>query len=295
MGEDHDLDPVTDEQAAWEIEMDRLWTRNLIAFCIHAFNSVAGLLLNSSVENYQNFKIPLSTQFLEWECADCTPEVDLKTVWEFPFVYYTCFFGVMSALAHLFVLRNWDSYEEQLKKGMNRYRWYEYSMSSSLMMMLICMLFGTYDMISLIQIGAINACMCFFGDNFEVLNAGRKPDEIIWAPFFYGCIAGVYPWVVIFINLFYSPNGTNEIPGFVWGILFSYMFMFGTFPWTMWRQYTQSGKYDNSLYPLLQNGGYLKGERTYITLSWVAKSLLLWLVLNGSNQPSSYTETAITN
>jgi hypothetical protein len=31
----------------------------------------------------------------------------------------------------------------------------------------------------------------------------------------------------------------------------------------MWHQYRQNGKYDNSLYPNLKNGGYLAGERQY--------------------------------
>jgi hypothetical protein len=47
--------------------------------------------------------------------------------------------------------------------------------------------------------------------------------------------------------------------------------------------------FDNAKYPSLSNGGYLKGEQTYIKLSFIAKSLLLWLVLFGAQQPSSST------
>jgi len=35
-------------------------------------------------------------------------------------------------------------------------------------------------------------------------------------------------------------------------------------------------------------GGYYVGEKAYQTLSLVAKSLLLWLVVGGVNQPNSY-------
>ena len=35
--------------------------------------------------------------------------------------------------------------------------------------------------------------------------------------------------------------------------------------------------------------GYLFGERMYQVQSLVSKSLLLWLVVGGANQPSSYT------
>jgi len=85
--------------------------------------------------------------------------------------------------------------------------------------------------------------------------------------------------------------GVSGAPWFVWAILVTYFILFFTFPWTMYNQYKQNGKYDNSLYPNLKNGGYLAGERQYGVLSLVAKSLLIWLVISGSNQPSSYTDS----
>jgi hypothetical protein len=48
------------------------------------------------------------------------------------------------------------------------------------------------------------------------------------------------------------------------------------FPYTMYAQYNQWGQYNNELYPLLANGGYLKGERRYQWLSLITKSLILW-------------------
>lgn len=39
-----------------------------------------------------------------------------------------------------------------LQRGVNRFRWYEYAFSSSLMMGLIAMLFGMYDVISLVLV-----------------------------------------------------------------------------------------------------------------------------------------------
>jgi hypothetical protein len=46
----------------------------------------------------------------------------------------------------------------------------------------------------------------------------------------------------------------------------------------MYAQYNQWGQYNNELYPLLENGGYLKGERRYQWLSLITKSLILWQV-----------------
>jgi hypothetical protein len=197
-------------------------------------------------------------------------------------------FSFMSAAAHFIILWQWDSYTADLKRGLNRYRWWEYAISSSLMICLIAMLFGVYDLISLIFIGAVNAAMNLFGDVMELRNAGKAPEDVDWTPFIYGGIAGLYSWVIIFTFMLGSP-GVEAAPWFVWVILVSYIILFCTFPWTMYNQYMQNGKYNNALYPDLKNGGYLAGEKQYGTLSLIAKTLLVWLVINGSNQPSTST------
>jgi len=142
-------------------------------------------------------------------------------------------FAFMSAFAHFFILWQWDSYTAQLAKGMNRYRWWEYAISSSLMIVLIAMLFGVYDIISLIFIACTNAAANLFGDLMELRNAGKKPEDVDWTPFIYGGIAGLYSWAIIFAFMFGSP-GVSGAPWFVWAILVTYIVLFCTFPWTMY-------------------------------------------------------------
>jgi hypothetical protein len=267
--------------------MDRLWRSNLIAAGLHFFNGGAGLLLLLTVTNISDFKISLTTMFLNWESD---PYQDVVVQWDFPFALFTTFFAFMSALAHLLVIMHFGTYEAGLKKGINRFRWYEYAFSSSLMIVLICMLWGVWDIFSLILIACINASMNLFGDCMELLNAGKPAEEVDWTPFWYGCVAGGYAWIVV---LTYTFSGqVSEVPTFVWGILVSYIIFFNTFPVTMYRQYKQLGDFNNANYPLLKNGGYLHGERSYIKLSFLAKSFLLWLVFTGTMQPSEYTNTA---
>ena len=194
----------------------------------------------------------------------------------------------MSAIAHLFVIMFFKTYEDGLRRSINRFRWYEYAVSSSLMIVLIAMLWGVWDIFSLILIACINASMNLFGDCMELLNAGKPADEVDWTPYWYGCVAGAYAWIVVAIYLF-APGQAGDVPTFVWGIVASYIIFFNTFPVTMYRQYRQKGKFNNENYPLLKNGGYLLGERRYITLSFLAKSILLWFVFTGTFQPSSYT------
>ena len=53
---------------------------------------------------------------------------------------------------------------------MNYFRWYEYTLSSSLMIVLIAMLFGVYDVGSLLLIFVLNARMNLFGLDMEKIN-----------------------------------------------------------------------------------------------------------------------------
>ncbi len=116
--------------------------------------------------------------------------------------------------------------------------------------------------------------MNLFGLLMEQLNAGKEKKDIKWGAFVFGSIAGLAPWIVII--LYMVGNGNYDmVPWFVWAIVGTYFVAFNTFPINMILQYKGVGKWKN----------YLYGERVYITLSLVAKTLLAWLVLFGAMQP----------
>ena len=139
------------------------------------------------------------------------------------------------------------------------------------------MLFGFYDAASLVLIFFINAVMNMSGLLMEEMN---PPDRKFtrWSPFIIGCIAGLAPWIVILMYFLGSGNFSN-IPGFVYGILFAYALFFNTFPINMYLQYARIGKWAD----------YRYGERIYIVLSLLSKSLLAWLVFGGTAQPNGTT------
>lgn len=58
-------------------------------------------------------------------------------------------------------------------------------------------------------------------------------------------------------------------------------------PVNMVLQYLQFGWWNDRAHGY-EGGGYLFGERMYQIQSLVSKSLLLWLVVGGANQPNSY-------
>ena len=147
---------------------------------------------------------------------------------------------------------------------------------------LIAMLFGMYDIISLILLMSMNACMNLFGLMMEMINQNKKIKD--WTPFYFGCFAGIVPWAVIFTYLG-SGEGLDGMPGFVWGVIVSYFVMFQTFPINMILQYKAVNRW-NDKYWGYRMSGYYYGEIVYQVLSLFAKSLLVWLVFGGTNQPN---------
>ena len=75
----------------------------------------------------------------------------------------TPFFLYLSALAHFILVLYPGSYLNQISSGINRLRWYEYAVSSTLMIVMIAVLFGVWDLGQLIAIAGCNASMNFFG------------------------------------------------------------------------------------------------------------------------------------
>jgi hypothetical protein len=122
------------------------------------------------------------------------------------------------------------------------------------------------------------------------MNAGKAPKDVDWTAFWFGCFAGLVPWAVIIAYICGNP-GIANIPNFVWGVFGAYIVMFNLFPINMVLQYRQVSWWSDEKqgWP---RGGYFFGEKIYQVLSLVSKSLLLWLVFGGTNQPNRFTTGA---
>ncbi len=181
-------------------------------------------------------------------------------------------FLLLAAADHLSVvsprLRPW--YLANVSRGVNPARWWEYSVSASIMVVLIAMLAGVTDAIGLIALFGVNTAMILFGLVMERANAGRA--SIDWRPFIYGCIAGAVPWVAIGVQLGVSQANSRGVPGFVFAIFLTLFLLFNTFAVNMWLQYRGRGRWADPEF----------AERVYLILSLVAKSALAWQVYAGA-------------
>ena len=230
---------------------------NLIAAILHTAQAIAVVVLGNE------FSLPVRATYMTGPPG---PGVGRQgvTLFSIRFAWGIAVFFGLSALAHLFVAGpGWNAYKKQITRGRNPYRWLEYALSASIMIVLIAMLVGIDDVAALIALGGVNASMIGFGwmeERYEAPGASMQP-------FWIGCLAGVIPWLAVGVYLI-GPGAALHPPAFVYGIFFSIFAMFNCFAVNQWLQYRRVGRWKD----------YLVGERAYVILSLVAKSLLAWQI-----------------
>ena len=237
---------------------------NLVAGVAHAVQAVAVIVLAT------DFSLPVTASYIQGPPG--TLDYEQVVLFDTSLAWGVALFFVISALAHAWIASpaGFARYGRDLAEQRNIARWVEYSISSSVMIVLIAQINSVTDGLTLLALFAVNASMILFGwlqEKYEVPGRGG------WLPFVFGCFAGAVPWIA-FAFLLVRPGSTGDatVPGFVYGIVVSLFLFFNVFALNQWLQYKQVGRWRD----------YLFGERTYITLSLVAKSLLAWQVFAGT-------------
>lgn len=218
------------------------------------------------------YALPVTTTFLRFDAASNRLVTVTDTIAQLQLAPMIAMFLLISAIAHFSVSTfGYKWYVRNLKKGINLARWYEYAFSSSIMIVVIAMLCGIYELSSLILIFALNATMILFGLMMELHN--QTTEKTDWTAFIFGCFAGFIPWVVLGIYFFGAllPS-PGKVPTFLYFIFFSLAVFFNIFALNMALQYRAKGRWKD----------YLFGERVYVILSLVAKSALAWQVFAGT-------------
>ncbi|MEL7209064.1 MAG: heliorhodopsin HeR [Actinomycetota bacterium] len=182
-------------------------------------------------------------------------------------------FLALAAIDHLATATLGRSvYEADLRRGINRFRWAEYSLSATVMVLLIASYSGITEITAVMAIAGANVGMILFGWLQEKFNPTDRA-ETTMMPFWFGTLVGIAPWVAIWFNVVTA----DEVPGFVYGIVVAESVLFFSFGLNQWLQYRQIGSWKS----------YLFGEKTYLVLSLVAKSLLAWQIYGGSLSPDA--------
>ena len=252
-----------------EVPLLRLRRFNAIMGLVHLVQGILMFLLST------DFALPVSASFLVFERSVNKLVPSLETLFDLRIGPLVAAFLFISAIAHFLIASPgiYDWYARNLKRGINYARWIEYSLSASVMIVVIAMLVGIYDIVSLILIFALNATMILFGLMMELHN--QTTERTNWTSYWCGAIAGIVPWIAIAIYLIGAGNEEGGPPSFVYWIFVSIFLFFNVFAVNMALQYKKVGRWRD----------YLYGERVYIILSLTAKSALAWQVFAGTLRP----------
>ena len=259
-----------------KISMSHLKKFNIAMAILHLVQSVLIFTLSLFIDEIKNFSVDIYKSKLVIKQLTGTkpifaPEPSVFFAFENVAGILLASFLLMSAIAHFliaFPLNN--SYVENLRNRMNPIRWWEYSFSSSVMIIFISLAFGILDFWIIALVFVLNFLMNMFGLFMEKIN--QYTEKTTWLPYWLGWIAGIVPWIVIVDTFLSFGTGVGDsIPTFVYVAVIMYFLFFNSFAINMFLQYKKIGPWND----------YLFGERGYQILSLVAKSALAWLVFAG--------------
>ena len=257
----------------YEPKINKLIRTNRILSVVHLIQAIAIVVLST------NAMFPITQSYQKFNPTTQTLQAATRPLFQIQLSLAVALFFFVSAAAHFYVgwLRpKW--YTSNLAQGINKARWYEYGISASIMMVAIAMLAGMEDFTAIIMVFALTFVMNMMGLVMETHNKLKdvKPN---WLSFYIGSIAGAIPWAVIAIYFWAAETGAtstdSSIPTFVYIIFITIFLFFNCFAFNMILQYKRVGKWSD----------YIYGERVYMILSLVAKSLLAWQIFFGTLRP----------
>ena len=213
-----------------------------------------------------DFAIAVTSSFPEGPPGSVVPAPE--TLFDVQIGWAVAIFLGMAALDHLLTgTVGRTTYERDLRRGINRFRWVEYSFSATLMIILIGFYSGITSINTVIAVAGANVGMILFGWLQERMNPpGRTSTTML--PFWFGALVGAAPWISIAVNIV----GSQTVPGFVYGIVIAQFVFFFSFGLNQWLQYRGVGRWAD----------YAFGEKAYLVLSLGAKSVLAWQIFGGS-------------
>lgn len=189
--------------------------------------------------------------------ADTLLSLDIFTV-------IASYLGI-AIIAHVFVATiGWRWYRDFLKQHRNPFRWIEYALSCSLMLVALALGVGMADYAILVAIFGMSFVMNLSGMVFE--NIAHKSGTTYWSPFVLGCIVGTVPWILLLTHI-YSSAGSMQLD-FALAVSWTVLIIYLLFPLNMFLSAKRLGPWQS----------YVTTEMIYISLSLFAKALLAGLL-----------------
>lgn len=272
--DEENIEHYKPEESITDAEYKRLFYANIAAAAFQALTGGAILGLTKADKKYSVY-----TTFPNVQPPDMggVPFMGINDefLFSFPIGYLSGAFLLLSCLDHLIVCTiGKKAYEKGLSKNYNIFRWVEYSISASLMRVLIGLLSGVMDIQLILQIFGQTLLTMVFGLIFELENSERRlGPNVKWYLFWIGFIPHCFGWATV-ISYFIYNVANGDPPGFVYSIIFIIFFLDLTFPVFLGLQWRGKGKFRS----------YANGELAFIILSFTSKNLLAYINFFGGNR-----------
>ncbi len=155
-----------EEKKLEEKKFSRLRTFSVIAGLFLLIQAIAIVFLSNS------FKLPINTYYLHFNATTQVLALVENTIYQLRVGLLVALFLLISTIDHLLMASPFANrwYIKNLKKHVNYARWYDYALSSSVMIVAIALLSGVYDIAALIPLFCLNATMNLFGLMMELHN-----------------------------------------------------------------------------------------------------------------------------
>jgi len=277
------------------IPSDRLFKWNIGMCAFHTAFGIATLAVSEL-----GLRVPLYASNLGIETLDGDenawaygPELPVRVGWIY-LAWAVASFSWLSALFHggnAFIWRKY--YDNALEQAYAPFRWIEYSVSASVMILILSYISGTVFRDTIILLFALTFITMTFGHLHEVICRPKNLDEwaesnVLWRlqAHIIGYIPQIFAWAIVISNFISAAKASTidssgeerKMPGFVYGIVFGEVVIFWSFGVVQ------------LVVSLRPPSNYYQGEIAYMWLSLIAKGVLALLCLTNVIMAGGYAE-----
>jgi len=175
-------------------------------------------------------------------------------------------------------------YTNTILLGINPIRWFEYSITSSLIIIVIAALSTVTNAFLLVSLVVLNVILMWVGGNyFEQLNKASlaalldikdlHPRKIEWNPYIIGCLIYGWQWFVIFFYFISaSVQASSDVPIYAYIAVIGIFINFSAFAVNSFLHYIKAFKW------ISEASNY---ELVFLALSFISKFYIDWVLFLG--------------
>ena len=195
---------------------------------------------------------------------------DINLAWLLAGIFF------VAALAHGLAATVYRARQDkELALQTNKIRWIEAALSSGLVILTVGLIAGISDAGLLLGLFVLMAGMHLTGWLVEAyrLKGARQAQKLLYI---LAGGAGAAPWLIVGGSLLAGLCfGAEHVPAYVYGVYCSMLVLAAAFAANLFLQYKGRGKWAD----------YMHGERVYVILNVLAKTVLAWLLFAAVLRP----------